>query len=78
MIVWINGAFASGKTTLVKELRSRRPNAVVFDPEHIGHMLRARSRYRLATFRISLAGARSSPLRCSQSIATTLTCSWSE
>ena len=40
MIVWINGAFGSGKTTLVEELRSRRPNAVVFDPEHIGYMLR--------------------------------------
>ena len=39
MIVWINGAFGSGKMTLVEELRSRRPNAVVFDPEHIGYML---------------------------------------
>ena len=39
MIVWINGAFGNGKTTLVKELRSRRPNAVVFDPEHIGYVL---------------------------------------
>ncbi|ADI10840.1 hypothetical protein SBI_07720 [Streptomyces bingchenggensis BCW-1] len=40
MIVWVNGAFGSGKTTLVEELHRRRPDALVFDPEHIGYVLR--------------------------------------
>jgi hypothetical protein len=41
MIVWINGAFGSGKTTLVGELRRRWPEALVYDPEHIGYVLRS-------------------------------------
>lgn len=40
MIVWVNGAFGSGKTTLVGELRRRMPQALVFDPEQIGYVLR--------------------------------------
>lgn len=40
MIVWINGAYGSGKTTLVEEITRRRPDAVVLDPEHIGYLLR--------------------------------------
>lgn len=40
MIVWINGAFGSGKTTLVDELRARRPEALVYDPEMVGYVLR--------------------------------------
>ena len=40
MIVWINGPYGGGKTTLVEELARRRPDAVVFDPEHIGFLLR--------------------------------------
>ncbi|WP_327351465.1 AAA family ATPase [Streptomyces sp. NBC_01304] len=40
MIVWVNGAFGSGKTTLVDELRKRRPEALVFDPETVGYLLR--------------------------------------
>ncbi|WP_329612352.1 AAA family ATPase [Streptomyces brevispora] len=40
MIVWVNGAFGSGKTTLVEELRSRWPEALVFDPEMVGYVLR--------------------------------------
>ncbi|MBA2806979.1 AAA family ATPase [Streptomyces sp. KM273126] len=40
MIVWVNGAFGSGKTTLVEELRSRRPEALVYDPEMVGYVLR--------------------------------------
>jgi deoxyadenosine/deoxycytidine kinase len=38
--VWIDGAFGSGKTTLVAELRRRWPEALVFDPERIGMVLR--------------------------------------
>ncbi|MFE7834693.1 AAA family ATPase [Streptomyces sp. NPDC057474] len=40
MIVWVNGAFGSGKTTLVEELRGRWTEALVFDPEVVGYVLR--------------------------------------
>ena len=39
MIIWINGAFGAGKTTLAAELHRRRPDAVVYDPEEVGLML---------------------------------------
>ena len=39
MIVWVNGAFGSGKSTLVDELHRQRPEAVPFDPELIGQVL---------------------------------------
>ncbi|MBV7245833.1 ATP-binding protein [Streptomyces sp. MW-W600-10] len=41
MIIWINGAFGSGKTTLVAELHRRFPQALVFDPESVGELLRS-------------------------------------
>ncbi|MFI1524596.1 AAA family ATPase [Kitasatospora cineracea] len=40
MIVWINGPFGSGKTTLVTTLRDELPGAVAADPEEIGSILR--------------------------------------
>ncbi|MET8826293.1 AAA family ATPase [Streptomyces sp. NPDC004610] len=40
MIIWVNGAFGSGKTTLVDELRPRWPEALVYDPEMVGYVLR--------------------------------------
>ncbi|MGW5127007.1 AAA family ATPase [Streptomyces sp. NPDC004069] len=40
MIIWVNGAFGSGKTTLVDELHRRWPAALVYDPEQIGYVLR--------------------------------------
>ncbi|MFJ9822321.1 AAA family ATPase [Streptomyces sp. NPDC101151] len=40
MIVWVNGAFGSGKSTLVEELRPRWPEALVYDPEMVGYVLR--------------------------------------
>lgn len=40
MIVWVNGAFGSGKSTLVDELRPRWPEALVYDPETVGYVLR--------------------------------------
>ena len=40
MIVWINGGFGSGKSTLTQQLTARRPDAIVFDPEYVGYMLR--------------------------------------
>ena len=39
MIIWINGGFGTGKTTLAEELHRRLPNAVVYDPEDVGLML---------------------------------------
>jgi gluconate kinase len=39
VIIWINGAFAAGKTTLAEELHRRLPAAVVYDPEDVGLML---------------------------------------
>ncbi|WP_445527872.1 AAA family ATPase [Streptomyces cyslabdanicus] len=40
MIIWVNGAFGSGKTTLGDELHRRWPAALVYDPEQIGYVLR--------------------------------------
>ncbi|MBP3039730.1 AAA family ATPase [Bacillaceae bacterium Marseille-Q3522] len=40
MIIWINGAFGSGKTTCTYELNKRLPNSFVYDPENIGYFIR--------------------------------------
>ncbi len=40
MIIWVNGAFGAGKTTLADRLREKLPGALFFDPENIGHVLR--------------------------------------
>ncbi|MDX2932828.1 AAA family ATPase [Streptomyces ipomoeae] len=40
MIVWVNGAFGSGKSTLVEGLRGRWAEALVYDPEMVGYVLR--------------------------------------
>jgi gluconate kinase len=39
VIIWLNGGFGAGKTTLAQELHRRLPDAVVYDPEHVGLML---------------------------------------
>jgi len=39
LIIWLNGAFGSGKTTLTEELRRRLPDAIIFDPEDVGYVL---------------------------------------
>ncbi|WP_223290980.1 AAA family ATPase [Streptomyces avicenniae] len=39
-MIWVNGAFGSGKTTLVGELSRRVPEALVYDPEQTGYLLR--------------------------------------
>ncbi len=40
MIVWINGAFGSGKTTCAYELNKRLSKSFVYDPENIGYFIR--------------------------------------
>ncbi len=39
MIIWINGPFGSGKTTLSEKLKDSIDNAIVFDPEHVGFLI---------------------------------------
>ena len=39
VIIWINGGFGAGKTTLAEELHKRLPDALVYNPEDIGLML---------------------------------------
>ena len=39
VIIWLNGGFGAGKTTLAEKLRRRLPDAVVYDPEDVGLML---------------------------------------
>lgn len=41
MIIWINGPFGAGKTTLAEKLRDRRPKSLIFDPEEIGFVVKA-------------------------------------
>lgn len=40
MILWINGAFGSGKTTCAKILEKQLPNAFLYDPEQAGFFIR--------------------------------------
>lgn len=40
MIVWIDGPFGAGKTTLAMRLRERLPQLLVFDPEEIGFVVK--------------------------------------
>jgi hypothetical protein len=39
MIIWINGAFGSGKTQTSHELQRRIPDSLVYDPENIGYYI---------------------------------------
>ncbi|GAA1042195.1 AAA family ATPase [Virgisporangium ochraceum] len=39
MLIWINGAFGAGKTTLATELKTRLPDALDYDPEYVGYLL---------------------------------------
>lgn len=40
MILWINGPFGAGKTTLAREIVSRHPDVHFFDTETVGYLLR--------------------------------------
>ncbi|MET3803529.1 hypothetical protein ABIB25_000513 [Nakamurella sp. UYEF19] len=39
MIVWIDGAFGAGKSTLARQLHRRLPEALAFDPQCVGAIL---------------------------------------
>ncbi|MFI9155442.1 hypothetical protein [Streptomyces sp. NPDC053367] len=41
MIVWLNGPFGGGKTTLASGPYSAPPGATVADPEAVGDLLRS-------------------------------------
>ena len=41
MVIWINGAFGAGKTSVARRLALLRREAWLFDPEKIGFMLRS-------------------------------------
>ena len=43
MIIWINGAFGSGKTTTAIALKRKLPNSFIYDPENIGQFIRNNS-----------------------------------
>ena len=40
MIIWLNGAFGSGKTTAAFELNKRLSKSFVYDPENLGSFIR--------------------------------------
>jgi AAA domain len=40
MLVWINGAYGAGKTSVARALASRLGEAPIIDPEEVGFMLR--------------------------------------
>lgn len=40
MIIWIDGPFGAGKTTLAAQLCERLPDILLFDPEEIGHVVK--------------------------------------
>lgn len=39
MLIWINGAYGAGKTSVGRALAKRLPGARIFDPEKIGFLL---------------------------------------
>lgn len=41
MIIWINGAFGSGKTQAACELQRRLPGSYIYDPENAGFFIRS-------------------------------------
>lgn len=40
MIIWINGTFGCGKTSVSNELNKRLENSYVYDPEEVGFFIR--------------------------------------
>lgn len=40
MVVWLNGPYGVGKSTLAEKLRERTPDSFVFDAEEVGNAVR--------------------------------------
>lgn len=40
LIIWLNGAYGAGKTTVAEILQKKRPDSYLYDPENIGDFLR--------------------------------------
>ena len=40
MIIWINGSFGSGKSTVARIIRRRIKDSFIYDPENIGYFFR--------------------------------------
>jgi len=39
MIIWINGAFGSGKTSVAQAIHQKVSNSFIYDPEQVGYFL---------------------------------------
>lgn len=39
MIIWINGSFGVGKTTVAEKLKDKIDKSIIYDPEKIGMFL---------------------------------------
>ncbi len=39
MIIWINGSFGAGKTSVSHELKKEIPESILFDPEEVGGLI---------------------------------------
>lgn len=39
MIIWINGCFGVGKTTIANRLKEKIDNSIIYDPENVGTFL---------------------------------------
>ena len=39
MIIWLNGTFGAGKTTIARQLVAALPDVRLFDPEYVGYMV---------------------------------------
>jgi len=40
MIIWINGAYGAGKSTIAEELQTQMANSYLYDPENAGNFIR--------------------------------------
>lgn len=40
MIVWINGAYGAGKSTVAEEIANRFPGTLIFDAGAVGNAVR--------------------------------------
>src|SRR5437667_342963 len=45
MLIFLNGAFGIGKSTVARDVRRQLPKTVIFDPERIGFVLRRLPRW---------------------------------